>query len=107
MCNNYEDQLQSVQDEMKAEKMKVRSLERELVAEKQTIDAQKKYIEELEKSVKDSAVEAETEVFHKLEQQDLILQKCAIWKNVQTTLHTLKILIKLWVCSICPGQEVI
>ena len=62
MCNNYEDQLQSVQDEMKAEKMKVRSLERELVAEKQTIDAQKKYIEELEKSVKDSAVEAETEV---------------------------------------------
>ena len=64
MCNNYEDQLQSVQDELKAEKMKIRSLERELVAEKQTIDAQKNYIEELEKSVKDSAVEAETEVFH-------------------------------------------
>ena len=64
MCNNYEDQLQSVQDEVKAEKMKVRSLERELVAEKQTIDAQKNYIEELEKSVKDTAVEAETEVSH-------------------------------------------
>lgn len=62
MCNNYEDQLQSVQDELKAEQTKVRSLERERVAEKQTIDAQKKYIEELETSLKEAAVQADTEV---------------------------------------------
>ena len=47
---------------MKSEQMKVRSLERELTAEKQTIGAQKNYIEELETSLKDAAVQADTEV---------------------------------------------
>ena len=63
MCNNYEAQLQGVQDDLKAEQAKLRSLDRELKAEKQTIESQKKYIQDLEENLKDAAENAESEVF--------------------------------------------
>lgn len=62
MCNNYEAQLQSVQDELKEEKAKLRSQERESNAEKQTINSQKNYITELEEKLKESASSTEEEI---------------------------------------------
>lgn len=62
MCNNYEAQLQGVQDEMRDEQAKLRSQERESNAEKQTINSQKNYITELEEKLKDSANNADEEV---------------------------------------------
>lgn len=62
MCNNYEAQLQGVQDEFKQEQAKYRSLERESKAEKQTIESQKNYILELEESLKNAANDAREEV---------------------------------------------
>ncbi|XP_053376011.1 rab GTPase-binding effector protein 1-like isoform X2 [Mercenaria mercenaria] len=62
MCNNYEAQLQSVQDELKEEKAKLRSQERESNAEKQTINSQKNYITELEEKLKDAASSTDEEI---------------------------------------------
>lgn len=62
MCNNYEAQLQAVQDDMKQEQAKLRSLERESKAEKQTIESQKNYIGELEESLREAANKAREEV---------------------------------------------
>lgn len=62
MCNNYEAQLQSVQDELKGEQAKLRSLERESNAEKQTITSQTNYIKELEEKLKDAASSAGEEI---------------------------------------------
>lgn len=62
MCNNYEAQLQGVQDDLKQEQAKVRSLERESKAEKQTLESQKNYILELEESLKKAANDAKDEV---------------------------------------------
>lgn len=62
MCNNYEAQLQSVQDEMKAEQAKLHSLQRESNAEKWMINSQKNYITELEETLKDAASSASKEV---------------------------------------------
>ena len=62
MCNNYEAQLQTVQDEYREEQARNRSLDRELKAEKQTIESRKSYITELEESLKDAANNANDEV---------------------------------------------
>ncbi|XP_033747222.1 rab GTPase-binding effector protein 1-like [Pecten maximus] len=62
MCNNYEAQLQGVQEESKEEQVKANSLDRQLKAEKQIIENQKKYISELEESLKSSAEEAEKQI---------------------------------------------
>lgn len=62
MCNNYEAQLQGVQEEAKEEQVKAKSLERQLNAEKQISENQNKYISELEGSLKTSAEEAEKQV---------------------------------------------
>lgn len=64
MCNNYEAQLQTVQDEYREEQARNRSLDRELKAEKQTIESQKNYITELEESLKDAANNANDEIAH-------------------------------------------
>lgn len=62
MCNNYEAQLQSVQDEFKNEQVKAKSLERQLQSEKQLTENRQKYVEDLEDSLKNSAEEAEKQV---------------------------------------------
>lgn len=62
MCNNYEAQLQGVQEESKEEQVKANSLDRQLKAEKQITENQKKYISELEDSLKSSAEEAEKQI---------------------------------------------
>ncbi|XP_052246058.1 rab GTPase-binding effector protein 1-like isoform X2 [Dreissena polymorpha] len=62
MCNNYEAQLQLVQDNSRKEQASYRALERESKAEKQTIDSQKKYICELEESLRKAASESSEEV---------------------------------------------
>ncbi|KAL4223722.1 growth factor [Mactra antiquata] len=62
MCNNYEAQLQTVQDDLKKEQAKYRSQERESNAEKQTINSQKACIVELETQLKESATSTSEEV---------------------------------------------
>ncbi|XP_060582022.1 rab GTPase-binding effector protein 1-like [Ruditapes philippinarum] len=62
MCNNYEAQLQGVQDELKEERAKLRSCERESNAEKQTINSQKNYITELEEKLKDAASDTDEQI---------------------------------------------
>ena len=62
MCNNYEAQLQGVQDDMRQEQAKIRSVERESKAEKQTLESQKKYIAELEESLREAGSKAREEV---------------------------------------------
>ncbi|XP_060079265.1 rab GTPase-binding effector protein 1-like [Ylistrum balloti] len=62
MCNNYEAQLQGVQEASKEEQVKANSLDRQLKVEKQVNENQKKYIAELEESLKSSAEEAEKQV---------------------------------------------
>lgn len=62
MCNNYEAQLQSVQDEYKNEQVKAKSLERQLQSEKQLAENRQKYVDDLEDSLKNSAEEAEKQI---------------------------------------------
>ncbi|KAL3857529.1 hypothetical protein ACJMK2_012189 [Sinanodonta woodiana] len=62
MCNNYETQLQSVQNTLVEEQTKKRSLERQLLSEKQITESQRKYIEELENSLKNTAEDAHKEI---------------------------------------------
>ena len=62
MCNNYEAQLQSVQDESKSVQVQVKSLDRQLTSEKQTSENQKKYVTELENSLKETTEEADKQV---------------------------------------------
>ncbi|WAR04005.1 RABE1-like protein [Mya arenaria] len=62
MCNNYEAQLQGVQDEFRQEQASFRALERESHAQKQTIDSQKQYVSELEEKLRTAAHEQIEEI---------------------------------------------
>ncbi|XP_048743055.1 rab GTPase-binding effector protein 1-like isoform X6 [Ostrea edulis] len=62
MCNNYEAQLQNVQDDYKKEQVKAKSLERRLNRELQTLETKQKYITDLENSLNNSATEAENQI---------------------------------------------
>lgn len=62
MCNNYEAQLQNIQDEYKREQVKAKSLERRLNHELQTLENKQKYITDLENSLNNSATEAQNQV---------------------------------------------
>ena len=62
MCNNYEAQLQNVQETFKAEQTKVRSLDRTIQSVKQESESQKQYIEKLEDSLKENVDNANKEV---------------------------------------------
>jgi cell division septum initiation protein DivIVA len=66
MCNNYEAQLQNVQDDYKKEQVKAKSLERRLNRELQTLETKQKYITDLENSLNNSATEAENQVKYSL-----------------------------------------
>jgi deoxyadenosine/deoxycytidine kinase len=54
MCNNYEDQLQNIQDDLKKEQVRAKSFERNLNSEIQMAENQQKYIAELEESLKNT-----------------------------------------------------
>ncbi len=62
MCQNYEAQLQGVQDDARKAQAQVRTLERQLAAERQAITNQSTYQEELEKGLEATATEAQKEV---------------------------------------------
>lgn len=62
MCNNYEAQLQNIQDDYKREQVKAKSLERRLNHELQTLENKHKYITDLENSLNNSATEAQNQV---------------------------------------------
>ncbi|XP_061189635.1 rab GTPase-binding effector protein 1-like isoform X1 [Saccostrea echinata] len=62
MCNNYEAQLQNVQDDYKKEQVKAKSLERRLNRELQTLENKQKYITDLENSLNNSATEAQNQI---------------------------------------------
>ena len=62
MCNNYEAQLQNIQDDCKKEQMKAKSLERRLNHELQALETKQKYITDLENSLNNSATEAQNQV---------------------------------------------
>lgn len=62
MCNNYEAQLQNIQDDYKREQVKAKSLERRLNHELQTLENKQKYITDLENSLNNSATEAQNQV---------------------------------------------
>lgn len=62
MCNNYEAQLQNIQDEYKREQVKAKSLERRLNHELQTLENKQKYITDLENSLNNSATEAQNQI---------------------------------------------
>lgn len=62
MCNNYEAQLQNIQDDYKREQVKAKSLERRLNHELQTLENKQKYIRDLENSLNNSATEAQNQV---------------------------------------------
>jgi chromosome segregation ATPase len=62
MCNNYEDQLQSIQRKYQECHDKAQILERQLAAEKRTLETQRKYRDELEESLKNAAEDAQKQV---------------------------------------------
>nr|XP_034337123.1 rab GTPase-binding effector protein 1 isoform X4 [Crassostrea gigas] len=62
MCNNYEAQLQNIQDEYKREQVKAKSLERRLNHELQMLENKQKYITDLENSLNNSATEAQNQI---------------------------------------------
>ncbi|XP_022339951.1 rab GTPase-binding effector protein 1-like isoform X2 [Crassostrea virginica] len=62
MCNNYEAQLQNIQDDYKKEQMKAKSLERRLNHELQALETKQKYITDLENSLNNSATEAQNQI---------------------------------------------
>lgn len=62
MCNNYEAQLQNIQDDYKREQVKAKSLERRLNHELQTLENKQKYITDLENSLNNSATEAQNQI---------------------------------------------
>lgn len=62
MCNNYEAQLQNIQDDYKREQVKAKSLERRLNHELQTMENKQKYITDLENSLNNSATDAQNQI---------------------------------------------
>ena len=62
MCNNYEAQLQQIQDGEKKASSQVRTLERQLEVERQAMKNQEKYSGELEEKLKNYTEDAEQEV---------------------------------------------
>ncbi|XP_063396040.1 rab GTPase-binding effector protein 1-like isoform X2 [Mytilus trossulus] len=62
MCNNYEDQLQNIQDDLKKEQVRAKSFERNLNSEILTTESQQKYIAELEDTLKKTVSEADEQV---------------------------------------------
>ncbi|XP_064619716.1 rab GTPase-binding effector protein 1-like isoform X2 [Lineus longissimus] len=62
MCNNYEDQLQNVQRKYQECHDKAQTLERQLAAEKRTLETQRKYRDELEESLKNAAEDAQKQI---------------------------------------------
>ena len=62
MCHNYEDQLQSVQDSERKAQSQVRTLERQLQAERQAMVNQSTYTETLEENLKAAAEDARSQV---------------------------------------------
>lgn len=62
MCNNYEDQLQNIQDDLKKEQVRAKSFERNLNSEIQMAENQQKYITELEESLKKTVSNSEDQV---------------------------------------------
>ncbi|KAK3084568.1 hypothetical protein FSP39_015613 [Pinctada imbricata] len=72
MCNNYEAQLQNVQDEYKKEQVKAKSLERRLNSEIQAAENRQKYIDELESSLKEKTADMEKQILMLTNQ----LQEC-------------------------------
>lgn len=62
MCNNYEDQLQNIQDDLKKEQIKAKSFERNLNNEIRIGENQQKYIAELEESLKKAVAESEEQI---------------------------------------------
>ncbi|VDI26251.1 Rab GTPase-binding effector protein 1 [Mytilus galloprovincialis] len=62
MCNNYEDQLQNIQDDLKKEQVRAKSFERNLNSEIHTTESQQKYIAELEDTLKKTVSEADEQV---------------------------------------------
>ena len=62
MCSNYESQLQSMQENEKKAWSQVRTLERQLQAERQARTAQQSYVEELETALHDTGKDARKQV---------------------------------------------
>ena len=62
MCNNYEAQLQECQEAKKRGDAQLRTLERQLDAERQSHKNQQRYTTELEESLKSHAQHAEDKV---------------------------------------------
>jgi hypothetical protein len=62
MCNNYEDQLQNIQDDLKKEQVRAKSFERNLNSEIQMAENQQKYIAELEESLKNTVSNSDEQV---------------------------------------------
>lgn len=62
MCTNYETQLQTVQEELKAATTEAARLDRQLNSEKQALTNITKYQTELEEALKESSEEAEKQV---------------------------------------------
>lgn len=62
MCNNYEAQLQNIQDDLKKEQVRAKSFERNLNSEIHTTESQQKYIAELEDTLKKTVSEADEQV---------------------------------------------
>lgn len=62
MCNNYEDQLQNIQDDLKKEQVRAKSFERNLNSEIQMAENQQKYITELEESLQNTVSNSEEQI---------------------------------------------
>lgn len=62
MCSNYEAQLQTVQEELKATKTELKRAERSLGTEQQTNRNLLKYQSELEEALKNAAEDAQSQV---------------------------------------------
>ena len=62
MCNNYEDQLQNIQDDLKKEQVRAKSFERNLNSEIQMAENQQKYIAELEESLKNTVSNSDEQI---------------------------------------------
>lgn len=62
MCNNYEAQLQNIQDDLKKEQVRAKNFERNLNSEIQTTESQQKYITELEESLKKHVTDSENQI---------------------------------------------
>ncbi|XP_046374469.1 rab GTPase-binding effector protein 1-like isoform X1 [Haliotis rufescens] len=79
MCTNYETQLQTVQEELKAATTEAARLDRQLNSEKQALTNITKYQTELEEALKESSEEAEKQISslnNKLQDCEKYLKEC-------------------------------